>query len=46
MDEKFIIDYILYITVRNPYTNGTIISRENGLAIKNRKEIYWCFLRF
>lgn len=43
--KKFIIDNVEYVITRNPYTNGPMISRVDGILIDNRKEICRRFLR-
>ena len=45
MTKTFIIDGVEYCIVRNPYTNGPMISRVDTLPIGNRKEICRRFLR-
>lgn len=39
------LDNVEYCIVRNPYTNGPMIARVDGLSIENRKEICRRFLR-
>ena len=45
MTKTFIIDGVEYCIVRNPYTNGPMLARMDGLQIDNRKEICRRFLR-
>lgn len=45
MSKTFELDNIEYCIVRNPYTNGPMIARVDGLPINNRKEICRRFLR-
>ena len=45
MSKTFKLDDIEYCIVRNPYTNGPMIARVDGLPIDNRKEICRHFLR-
>lgn len=41
----FNVNSIDYQIIRNPYTNGPMIARVDGLSIENRKEICRIFLR-
>ena len=45
MSKTFKLDNVEYCIVRNPYTNGPMIARVDGLPIENRKEICRRFLR-
>lgn len=45
MSKTFKLDDVEYCIVRNPYTNGPMIARVDGLPIENRKEICRRFLR-
>lgn len=45
MGNTFTIDGIEYQIIRNPHTNGPMISRVDNLPIENRKEICKRFLR-
>ena len=45
MDNTFLIDGVEYHIVRNPYTNGPMLGRVDGVPIENRKEICRKFLR-
>ena len=45
MSKTFKLDNVEYCIVRNPYTNGLMIARVDGLPIENRKEICRRFLR-
>ncbi len=45
MSKTFKLDNVEYCIVRNPYTNGPMVARVDGLAIENRKEICRRFLR-
>ena len=43
--KTFIVDGVIYKIVRNPYTNGAMIARNNNLPIDNRKEVCRRFLK-
>lgn len=45
MDNTFLIDGVEYHIVRNPYTNGPMLGRVDGVPIENRKEICRKYLR-
>ena len=45
MSKTFKLDDVEYYIIRNPYTNGPMIARVDGLQIDNRKEICRRFLR-
>lgn len=45
MSKTFKLDNVEYCIVRNPYNNGPMIARVDGLHIENRKEICRRFLR-
>ena len=45
MSNTFFVDGVEYYIVRNPYTNGPMIARVDGIEISNRKEICRRFLR-
>ncbi len=45
MSKTFILDGVEYCIIRNPYTNGPMLGRVDGLPISNRKEICRRFLR-
>lgn len=44
-NNRFNINGIEYCITRNPYTNGPMIARTDGIQIENRKEICRIFLR-